>query len=118
MWLAGRLPADLWLACCFGRALPPAVIGRLIAHVVEELLPRDPILPPDELFPYPGMRDFNEWSLYRGWMRQYLNRTYGQPLNEVIATATDIAFPGQETTLDQVRAAVKPTTRRGRSAKR
>lgn len=23
-------------------------------------------------FPYPGFRDFNEWSVYQGWMRQYL----------------------------------------------
>lgn len=62
-------------------------------------------------------RGTRQLKAFMSWMRDYLNATYGQPLNEVVATATDIAFPGQETTLDRVRAAVKPTTRRGRSAK-
>ncbi|KAI5659562.1 hypothetical protein M9H77_28355 [Catharanthus roseus] len=30
------------------------------------------VLPPNEVFPYEGMRDFNEYSLYRSWMDQYL----------------------------------------------
>lgn len=28
-------------------------------------------MPPDAAFPYPGMKDFLEWSLFRGWMDQY-----------------------------------------------
>jgi hypothetical protein len=51
------------------------------------------------------------------WMSRHLRATYGQPLNELVATLTDITFPERETTIDQVRAAVKPTTRKGRSAK-
>jgi len=51
------------------------------------------------------------------WMSRHLRATYGQPLNELVATLTDITFPERETTVDQVRAAVKPTTRKGRSAK-
>ncbi|KAI4297997.1 hypothetical protein L6164_037851 [Bauhinia variegata] len=52
--------------------LPPQVIGRVVDRLRDHFIPRDPITPPDEVFPYPGMRDFQEWSLYQGWMRQYL----------------------------------------------
>jgi hypothetical protein len=51
------------------------------------------------------------------WMSRHLRATYGQPLNDLVATLTDITFPEQETTIDRVRAAIKPTTRKGRSAK-
>lgn len=72
MWLRGRLPCDLWLMTSFGRIIPPEVLGRVISDCVAGMIPRDPILPPKELFPYEGMNDFNEWSLYRSWMEQYL----------------------------------------------
>ena len=54
---------------------------------------------------------------FMAWMSRHLRATYGQPLNELVATLTDITFPERETTIDQVRAAVKPTTRRERSGK-
>jgi hypothetical protein len=41
----------------------------------------------------------------------------GQPVDDAVCILTDIAFPDRETTIDQVRAARKPTTRRGRSAR-
>ena len=72
MLLKARLPFDLWLHTCFGRTIPPEVIGCVISILQDKLYPKDPILPPAELFPYPGMNDFNEWSLYHGWMEQYL----------------------------------------------
>lgn len=48
----------------------PEVLGRVIDRLREHFIPRDPIVPPDVTFP--GMRDFLEWSLYQGWMKQDL----------------------------------------------
>jgi hypothetical protein len=59
-----------------------------------------------------------ELKAFMHWMSNHLKSTYGKPFNELVATLTDIAFPGRETTVDQVRAAVKPTTQRGRSRRR
>lgn len=72
MKLYGLLPVGLWLSVALGVVLPPQVIGRVVDRLRDHFIPRDPITPPDEVFPYPGMRDFQEWSLYQGWMRQYL----------------------------------------------
>lgn len=44
----------------------------MIERLREHYAPVDPRLPPSSHFPYPGMCDFLEWSLYRGWMDQYL----------------------------------------------
>lgn len=68
----GMLPCTLWLAVAVGYVPRPEVLGRVIDRLREHFVPKDPITPPDVVFPYPGMRDFLEWSLYQGWMRQYL----------------------------------------------
>ncbi|KAI9074372.1 hypothetical protein K1719_043666 [Acacia pycnantha] len=68
----GMLPCILWLAVAVGFVPSPEVLGRVIDRLREHFLPRDPIVPPDVTFPYPGMRDFLEWSLYQGWMKQDL----------------------------------------------
>ena len=46
------------------------VIGRVIERLREHFFPKDPLMPPDAAFPYPGigMKDFLEWSLFRGWL--------------------------------------------------
>jgi hypothetical protein len=44
-------------------------------------------------------------------------RICGRPLDDVVAALTDIAFPGHETTLDQVRSARRPSTSKGRRAR-
>lgn len=72
MRLAGVLPTVLWLSVTTGSIVRPEVIGRLIDRLRDKLIPKDPILPPDELFPLANTRDFNDWSVYRGWMGQYL----------------------------------------------
>lgn len=68
----GMLPCTLWLAVATGFVPTSQVLGRVIDRLRERFVPNDPITPPDAAFPYPGMRDFLEWSLYQGWMRQYL----------------------------------------------
>ncbi|KAI5638706.1 hypothetical protein M9H77_00437 [Catharanthus roseus] len=52
--------------------IPPEVIGGVIQYLRDFMVPKDIVLPPNEVFPYEGMRDFNEYSLYRSWMDQYL----------------------------------------------
>lgn len=63
---------ELCLATVLGHPIQPEVIGRLVYIMLEFFTPNDPILPPERVFPHPGMMDFNEYSLYRGWMEQYL----------------------------------------------
>jgi hypothetical protein len=50
-------------------------------------------------------------------MTNHFKTLYGQPLYEVVATLTDSAFPGRETTTDHVRNAVKPTRQEDRLGK-
>ena len=85
MFLRGRLPSTIWLTTCFGRVLSPQLIGRVIWEILDSMYPKDLILPPSELYPYPGMADFNEWSVMKGWMKQWLKyvhwyaKVYSQP---------------------------------------
>jgi len=65
------LPCPLWLAVAAGFVPSPQVIGRVVERLREHFVPKDPITPPDVVFPYPGMRDFLEWSLYQGWLKQH-----------------------------------------------
>jgi hypothetical protein len=51
-------------------------------------------------------------------MSGYMEDVCGQPLDNVVATLTDIAFQGRPTTIEEVRSARKPTTRSGRSIPR
>lgn len=60
------------LGLAMGKALDPSVWGLAVWHLLEYFAPKDPILPPPEVFAYPGMMDFCEYSLYQGWMRSYL----------------------------------------------
>lgn len=70
--LYGILPLYIWFHCILGYFPSPEVIGAVIERLREHYAPVDPRLPPLAHFPYPGMHDFLEWSLYRGWMEQYL----------------------------------------------
>lgn len=72
MRLYGLLPATLWLALASGQVPSPTVIGWVIDRLRDQMVPKDPITVPDKAFAYPGHRDFLEWSLYHGWMKQYL----------------------------------------------
>jgi hypothetical protein len=56
-------------------------------------------------------------SVFMKLMSRHLKTTHGRPFNEIVATLTDIAFPGRETTIDHVRSAVKMRNRLGRSRK-
>lgn len=47
-------------------------MGMVIQDLRDYFIPKHPILPSSDVFPHPGMADFNEWSLYRGWMALYL----------------------------------------------
>jgi hypothetical protein len=57
-------------------------------------------------------------NVFMKLMSNHLKATYGRPFNEIVATLTDIAFPGRETTVDQVRTAVKLRNRIDRTGKR
>jgi hypothetical protein len=59
-----------------------------------------------------------ELKAFMNLMTNHFKVTYGQPLYEVVATLTDSAFPGRETTIDHVRTAVKPTRKKDRLGKR
>jgi hypothetical protein len=58
-----------------------------------------------------------ELKAFMNLMTNHFRATYGQPLYEVVATLTDSAFPGRETTTDHVRNAVKPTRKKDRLGK-
>lgn len=68
MRLHVRLPCDLWLATVLQHSVLPEVYGALIEYLRA---PKDINWPPEVVFPYPGMDDFNEWSLYLWWMKHY-----------------------------------------------
>lgn len=68
----GILSTTLWLACSLGWCPAPEVIGAVIDRLRQHFVPRDPVEPPLDAFAYQGHRDFLEWSLYQGWMRQHL----------------------------------------------
>lgn len=70
LWYVAMYPTQ-WLAVAVGYVPRPEVLGRVIDRLRAHFVPKDPITPPDVVFPYPDMRDFLEWSLYQGWMRQY-----------------------------------------------
>ena len=59
-----------------------------------------------------------ELKTFMNLMTNHFRSTYGQPLYEVVATLTDSAFRGRETTTDHVRNAVKPTRKKDRLGKR
>ncbi|KAI3681323.1 hypothetical protein L6452_36114 [Arctium lappa] len=69
--LSPSYPLDFWLGK--GRPLSPEAHGRLVRLLRAKLQPRELVLPPDELFETEESRDFLEYSLLYGWMRQWLN---------------------------------------------
>lgn len=73
IYLSGILPVELWLPSVLGYVPAPEVIGMVIERLRLVLKPRDLETPPPAHFPYPGMADFLEWSVYQGWMRDYLH---------------------------------------------
>lgn len=64
----------MYMSLCIvlGQWVPPEVIGVLYYRLKDKFSPQDLVEPPLRAFPYEGMRDFCEYSLYRGWMEQYL----------------------------------------------
>ncbi|KAI5664222.1 hypothetical protein M9H77_23545 [Catharanthus roseus] len=70
--LYGRLQYELLLARVFRRWIILEVFIGVIQYLRDFMVPKDIVLPPNEVFPYEGMRDFNEYSLYYSWMDQYL----------------------------------------------
>lgn len=56
-----------------GRPLNPYLRGILYHEILQKMVPKDLILPPEDLFEAPGMIDILEHTLYRGWMDQWLN---------------------------------------------
>ncbi|KAK1405959.1 hypothetical protein QVD17_42345 [Tagetes erecta] len=67
------LPYPLYFWLGKGRPLSPEAHGRLVRLLRAKLKPRELVLPPDELFETEESRDFLEYSLLYGWMRQCLN---------------------------------------------
>lgn len=65
VYLKSILQFELWATLLLGIILYCYVYGRLVAWLVEVLAPRDPVLPPSELFAHSGMEDFNSYFLYR-----------------------------------------------------
>jgi hypothetical protein len=62
----------LVLSSIIGQAVHPEVYGLAVEYMLQYFRPKDPMRSPSELFPYPGMEDFLEYSMYRNWMTQYL----------------------------------------------
>ena len=60
LWLIAQYAMD---RCHQVKGALCRLIGRVIDRLREHFTPRDPILHPDEVFPYPGMKDFNEYGL-------------------------------------------------------
>jgi hypothetical protein len=67
-----------------------------------------------------GYRAHNtrELKAFMNLMTNHFKEVYGRPFYGIVATLTDSAFPGRETTIDHVRNAVKPTKKKDRSGKR
>lgn len=71
------LSLEIALSVVLGRWISPQEFGRVIHLIItKELLLKELTLPPIEVYPYPGMEGFNEYSLFRGWMKQYLTYLY------------------------------------------
>lgn len=70
MWYHLYLPMDLWL----GRGCPlnPYLKGYFVEYLRRDLRPRDLRVCPDEMFEMPGMKEFQEWSLLRGWVDEVM----------------------------------------------
>lgn len=69
MRLYGILPCTLWLTITVAFVPSPEVLGQVVNRLREHLVLKDHILPPDVVFPCPGMRDCLEGSRYQGWMK-------------------------------------------------
>lgn len=70
---SSSFPLYLTLSAVLGSWLPPSVHGRLVWSLLEHFAPKDLQPAPAEVYPYPGMADFVEFSILRGWMRLHLD---------------------------------------------
>lgn len=70
IWCKSMLPIDWWLGC--GKPLNPYINGLLVSYIRDQLKPKQLKVVPEEFFSQPGMAHFNEWSLTRSWMVQWL----------------------------------------------
>jgi hypothetical protein len=102
---------------------------RLLEEVANNL--RQPeALEPFEAAPVPisrkgsninrGQKAHNtrELKAFMNLMTNHFKAIYGRPFYGIVATLTDSAFPGRETTIDHVRNAIKLTKKNDRSGKR
>lgn len=49
---------ELAISIVIGKWISPYVVGRVVGVLLDHYVPKDPILPPAEVFAYPGMNDF------------------------------------------------------------
>lgn len=61
------------LSVVLRKTVSPEVCGVIYQRLKEHYAPKELELPPASAFPYPGMMDYCEYTLYKGWMRQYLD---------------------------------------------
>lgn len=52
--LKSILGFEMWASMLLGHIIECGHLGRLISWLREVSIPRDPILPPSQLYPYPG----------------------------------------------------------------
>ncbi|KAK4412067.1 hypothetical protein Salat_2973600 [Sesamum alatum] len=55
-----------------GKPLNPYLRGHIVDYLRHELRPREQKSIPEDLFEFPGQRDFLEWSMLRSWVKDWL----------------------------------------------
>lgn len=61
---------ELWLGR--GRPLNPYLRGLMVDKLRSVMKPKELNLAPEEVFPTPNSRDLLEWTILRGWVKQWL----------------------------------------------
>ncbi|CAA0822083.1 Mitovirus RNA-dependent RNA polymerase, partial [Striga hermonthica] len=74
IWYHYRLPVEWWLGR--GGPLDPYMRGFLIDVVRKEYRPRDLKVVPDHYFYQIGMKEFQEWSILRRWVKRWLDEVH------------------------------------------
>lgn len=70
------LSFSTWYVSLSGVVLPNEVLGEVCGWLLEVVKPRDPKLPPSELYAYPAMEHFQEYAMVRNWMSSFLVKWY------------------------------------------
>jgi hypothetical protein len=102
------------------RPVPPDSIGLLRPSQDWKSYQRDAEMFRRFAEPSPTRRvqTVHEHVIFLRLVNEFIDLSCERPLDDVAKTLTEIAFPGQTITLDMVRSARKPTTRKARSGKR